>query len=265
MHRLLKNKYKLLLGFLIFFAGIDIANNNGQFRLLFSKNFNVTQISNQTKANDLSLASKHFAKAVNSVERYNAVSAQDISLELDVWFDRDLNDFKVTHNIEDWQGTLLSGFMDTIFLKKNSSNKHVFYFDLKNLDTSNAPYCLKVIDSLRAKYDLNKKIIVESTNATALSLFYDYNYFTVYYTPFLNPYKASLREQNLYLATVKKAIEVNKICGISGYYFQIPLLQQAFKDVAFFQWQGYKPYSLVSRLYRQKVLNDNTITGVMYE
>jgi hypothetical protein len=251
-----------LLALLLFLLGLDVFLHKGQTRVLIGKKFNTTPYSNLNKQ-PLLIAEKVFVKAVNTVERFKNVALNASSVEIDMWYDSSTDKLKICHHLAQYSGLNADVFIPLICANSKVKNSLVIYCDIKNLDSTCNKNVLHILNDLRAKNNLQNKMIVECGNPAALDIFFDAGFFTVFYTPVSNPFSNTVSKTNTYLQKVKYAVVNHKICGLSGYYFQIPALQQAFPSMPVFQWQEFYKYSLVGQLYKKKILSDSLIFGAI--
>jgi hypothetical protein len=258
-----KNKYKLLLGLALLLLFIDVVVHKGQARVLLGKQFTPTLFVNTTPALPINIAQKEFVKGVNNIERFNNFAKNAKSIEVDFWFDSATSTLKVCHDLAKWRGEEAVGFIAAVMQATNHKNELVIYCDIKNLDTTCHLKVLQILNNLRATHQLSNRLIVESRLPAALDVFYEAKYYTVYYTPSFNPYTNNTAATEKYLNAIKNNLVQHKICALSGYYFQAPILQQAFSNIDIFQWQAFSKYSLVGQLYKRSVYKNSNILGLI--
>ncbi len=133
----------------------------------------------------LIISSKTWRKAIDSAEAMNKLPAGIAGFEVDVYFDSTIHSFYVYHDSSGISTIQIEDLLDIYKERKLSAS---IWFDFKNLNETNHEKALSALINIRAKYNLQNKMLIESTNIRYLSSFCDKGFFTSYYTHFFNPY-----------------------------------------------------------------------------
>ena len=258
-----KNKYKLMAFIIGLYIIADVVKHKGQTRVLFAKNFPVYKVDeNVPKAkNNLINTDKEWKKAVNTIDKLNALSEQQGGIECDVYFNREKNSFEVHHDWDKSTGLSLEELFNQ-YKKRNLSAS--IWLDFKNLNDSNAKQALTYLIQLKIKFDLQNKLLIESNRTDLLNNFADSGFFTSYYTPMFNPYKLNDEEMKFWVDSLTFVIKNSKVNALSGYYFQYPFLHHYFPQYPILIWSANDRFSLINWLYKRKIIRDTTVFIALY-
>ena len=236
---------------------VDGVLHKGIVRVMLPKKFNQQlHLLESTNKQYLKTPNKFWAKAVNTPQALAQVDINTAGCEIDVYFDTTYKTFFLHHNQNNSTGFTIDSFL---VIYKNQRRPHCIWLDFKNLSETNTEASLKKLVSLRLRYNLGNKIIVESRFANLLNPFADSNFFTVYYTPYSLVYKNSNQQNKQYIDSVASQLKNNKISALSGYYFQTPILQKCFPNYPILQWQVNDKYSVINWLYNRKVKHNRNV------
>ncbi len=199
---------------------------------------------------------KLIPKAINSSASLSAVNSKETCIELDVYIDTVKKDFGLYHHVEMNKGFLLSQFFAQY---KRENRQHALWLDVKNLDSSNVNFAIAFLTFWRDSLGMQNKLIVESSYPALLQQFTASHFFTCFYTPYFNPFLEGELATQAYVRSIAVEIRKYKVCALSGYYFQTPLLQHSFPNYPLLQWQPNSSFSLVNYLYNTRVANNSHI------
>ncbi len=257
-----KNKYKLMAFIIGLYLLVDVMQHKGQARVLFPKEFpgSQYQIIPYRSMSDLTRKGKNWSKGVNTKEQLNRLGQDIAGFECDVYFDTVSKSFNVHHDADKNIGYGLKELFQT-YQQRNL--QACIWLDIKNLDQSNDTQALKNLLSLRDKYKLQNKILVESGHAEVLTSFCDSGFFTSYYVPFFNPYKMSNDKVKIWADSIASVISKTKVDALSGYYFQSSFLSHYFPKYSVLTWVDNSSFSLVNFLFQRKINSDRSIFIVL--
>ncbi len=258
-----KNKYKLLLLVIVMLVFVDLVLHKGLVRFLIPKTFINYPIENidPINRNGFLNTNKNWVKAVNTPERMESITSENAGIELDIYYDTLKNIFDVHH---DPDKSLEQNFEDLLIIYKRKNLQASIWMDFKNADEANVTRALETLKQLREKYNLQNKILVESSYPNLLKLFSDNLFYTSYYTPYFNPYLATEKENKIYLDTITALLKKYPVHALSGYYFQMPFLHQQFPDFPILIWSPNDKWSVVNRLYKTRINRDSNVFISLY-
>src|SRR4051812_30543764 len=178
-----QNKYKVMAFIIGLYLVVDVQQHKGQARVLFPKQFPGIQYQLHPfqSMSDLSRQDKNWIKGVNSKEQLKRLDRDVAGFECDVYFDTTSKSFHVHHDPDKNIGYNLNELFQ-IYQQRNLYAG--IWLDIKNLEQSNKTQALQNLISLRDKYKLQNKILVESGHAEVLTSFCDSGFLTSYYVPF---------------------------------------------------------------------------------
>lgn len=145
----------------------------------------------------------------NSLEKLHEKEADFTNFEVDLVF-RD-SVFDVTHDADTTFHLSLESYMPHI------RRYHCrVWLDIKNLNPQNADCALFCLDSLVAKYRVDKsQFIVETRNISALSRFTDDGFYTSYYVDFPKPSALDEAAVDTCIAHLRRVADSGKVCALS--------------------------------------------------
>ena len=257
-----QNKYKLMAFIIGLYLVVDVLQHKGQARVLFPKEFpgSQYQVLPFQSMSDLTSGGKNWIKGVNTKEQLNRLDRDVAGFECDVYFDTISKSFNVHHDTDKNTGYSLNELFQ-IYQQRNLQAG--IWLDIKNLDQSNDIKALQNLLSLRDKYKLQNKILVESSHAEVLTAFCDSGFFTSYYVPFFNPYKISNDKLKVLADSIASVISKAKVDALSGYYFQCSFLNHYFPKYPVLTWIDNTPFSLVNRIFQNKIAANKSIFIVL--
>ena len=240
------NKYTLSLLILLLCLGTDILLHKGVSRVIIPRSFTSKRIpQNFSRCERLLINSgKKWIKAINTVERITQLPTDEAGFEMDVYFDTAKNYLLVYHDSSENNRPKIEDILKVYKDRKLSSS---IWLDFKNLSGINEKQSLAYILSLRRKYDLQNKLIVESSFPQFLQSFCDSGFFTSYYAPFFNPYLQTESEIIQTIDTISFNLKNYPTSALSGYYFQYPLLKKFFPNYPLLTWADNSGVSLVTQ------------------
>lgn len=236
---------------------LDVLQHKGQTRVLFPLHFPAYNVNAGAPGNNTLInTDKNWKKAVNTFDRLNMINNASSGFECDVYFNLQKNNFEVHHDPDKSTGTGLEELL-TRYQQQNLTAS--IWFDFKNLADSNAAPALNKLIHLRSIFNLQNKLLVESSRADLLAAYADSGFFTSYYAPMFNPYKINDEEKKQWVDSIASAIKNSKVNALSGYYFQYPFLQHYFPDYKILTWSVTDNFSLVNWFFKRKIAADKAI------
>lgn len=256
-------KYTGLLIIILLLAAMDVLLHKGITRVLLPASFTDQRRPVHLSVCEQPLLSngKEWVKAVNTIAAIEKLPGQTAGIEMDVYFDTLKNQLLVYHDSAHYATTGI----EKLLLKYNERKlSAAVWLDFKNLSPQNQGASFRYVSFLRWQYQLNKKIIVESSRADLLPLFCRAGFFTSYYVPFCNPYQLPEKEIASYIDSVAANLRQYAPSAVSGYYFQYPLLRKFFPTVPVLLWTDKPGISIVANLLNQKMLADTAVKAVLH-
>ena len=260
----LTNKYTLSVFILLAILATDILLHKGMSRVILPENFTDKRSPQEAvKRCDqlLEIKGKRWMKAVNTPARARALDSSINGIEMDVYFDTAANTFFVYHDSTGISTTTT----EDIFLILQESNIHFsVWLDFKNLNKKNQQASLEYLSSLKNRFRLDKKLLVESSDPSLLQLFCDSGYYTSYYVPFFNPYRENEEELIQHIDTLTALLDKYPVSALSGYYFQTPFLKKFFPAFPILTWTDDSRISVVSRVFNRRLEKDPQVQIVLH-
>ncbi len=258
-----KNKFFLVALVIILILGTDILLHKGMVRILIPDSF----IKNRAAADfphcdqQLVNKSKIWRKAIDSADAMNKLPAGIAGFEVDVYFDSSINSFYVYHDSSEISTIRIEELLD---IYKNRNLSASIWFDFKNLNSANHEKALNACVTIRKKYNLQNKMLIESTNIQYLPAFCDKGFYTSYYTPFFNPYLLKEDELNRIADSISNNLNRYPVSALSGYYFQYPFLKKYFPNYPILTWADKSSLSLVSFIFNRSLQKDEHLKIILY-
>lgn len=262
--KLQKNKYKLLLLVIVMLVFVDMFLHKGLVRFLIPKTFSNYTVENikPINRNGFLNRNKNWVKAVNTAERMLSITNENAGIELDIYYDTLKNIFDVHHDPDKSIG---QNFEDLLIIYKRKNLQASIWIDFKNANEKNNVKALETLKQLRDKYDLQDKILVESSYPNLLKPFSDNQFYTSYYTPYFNPYLSTEKENEQTLDSITSLLKKYPVHALSGYYFQMPFLHKYFPDFPLLIWSPNDKWSFVNWVYKKKIERENEIFISLYQ
>lgn len=253
-----QNKYKLMLCIIGLYLCADVWLHKGQARVLFPGNF-TGEIHAALEPQSKSLLlnqDKHWKKGINTLKQISELDSTIAGFECDVYFDSVTHAFHVHHDADKNTGFGLDHLLEIYLQRKLRAS---IWLDVKNLDDLNAEQVLKTLVTIRTKYQLQNKLLVESGRASLLSNFSDSGFFTAYYVPFFNPYQINEEVMKQQVDSIASVISKSKINALSGYYFQCSFLNHYFPKYPVLTWLEHAPLSIVNYVFSRKMAANTAV------
>ncbi|MEP7163814.1 MAG: hypothetical protein ABI741_03920, partial [Ferruginibacter sp.] len=257
------NKYTVSVLILLCLLLADIILHKGMSRVIIPSSF-----SEKIKPVNLPLCNqpllqkdKHWVKAVDNIVLMQKLPANTAGIECDVYFDMLKDHFEVYHDSSAPAVLNLDSLLAVYSVKKLNAN---VWLDFKNLTAENSIRSLIEITRLKNKYKLFNQLIVESHNPQYLKAFCDSGYFTSYYVPSFNPYKATEIEVVQFTDSIRHNLTRYPTSALSGYYFQYPVLKRFFPNYPILTWADNASISVVSYLFKRQLENEESIKVILY-
>ena len=258
------NKYTLSVFILLAILATDILLHKGMSRVILPEKFTNKRL----PQNDLSrcvqpldIKGKYWIKAVNTPALATAVDSNANGIEMDVYFDTAKNCFFVYHD----SAVISRVNAEEIFSVLQQRKLDIpVWLDFKNLFGYNGQQALAHLSFLRNKYNLHKKLLVESPNAPLLQAFCDSGFYTSFYTPFFNPYKEEEALLVKRIDSISTLLKKYPVSAISGYYFQTPFLKKFFPAFPILTWTDDSKVSIVNNVFNRQLEKDDHIQIILH-
>ncbi len=209
----------------------------------------------------LTINSKAWAKAIDSVIAIKNMDTKTGGFEVDVYFDNTINSFYVYHDSAGMSTIKIEEILD-VYKTRNLSAS--IWFDFKNLNSANYDKALHAFVAIRGKYNLENKMIIESTNIKYLPVFCENGFYTSYYTPYFNPYLLKENDLNKIIDSISNNLKIYPVSALSGYYFQYPFLKKYFPNYPVLTWAAKSNFSIVSYIFNQSLQKDRHLKIILY-
>lgn len=260
----LTNKYTLSVFILLAILATDILLHKGMSRVILPEKFTNKRLPQKDLSRcdqPLEIKGKYWIKAVNTPALALAIDSNANGIEMDVYFDTATNSFFVYHD----SSVISQVNAEEIFsiLQKRKLNVSV-WLDFKNLFAHNGKQSLAQLSLLRNKYNLHKKMLVESPNAPALQAFCDSGFYTSFYSPFFNPYKEEEALLVKRIDSISALLKKYPVSAISGYYFQTPFLKKFFPAFPILTWTDDSKVSIVNNVFNRQLEKDEHVQIILH-
>ena len=251
-------KYKLLALLIVLLILTDAVLHKGMVRVMKPKTFLNTPPSPRKVSPQITLLNqnKDWIKAVNTPEKLDRVGTGASGIEMDIYFDSTTKVFSVHHYLNAHFRYPLEELLN-IYHKKDLTAS--IWLDFKNLSPQNQQDALKMLITLRDKYQLKNKILVESAFPELLNAFVDQHFYTSYYTPYFNPYSLEKDSLKKIAQEIEDHLAKSKVQALSGYYFQLPFLHERFPNYPILIWGGKEKFSMVNLIYSNFIKNKKEV------
>jgi len=258
------NKYIIGILLVLIIISVDILLHPGMSRVMLPKTFTSDLPAQFPTFCDqpLKISGKRWVKAVNHIEKLNALDSSTSGFEMDIYFDEDLQKFFVYHDSSELSQITLQDILNAYQKKELKAS---VWLDFKNLSHNNQHSALTLLEKFRDKYHLQHKMIIESSQIKCLNIFCEAGFFTSYYISFFNPYQMDEAEIRKTMLEVSGLLKQNPVSAISGYYFQIPLLSYYFPQAQLLTWAEADWFSLISPVFNSGLLAQEQVKIVLYD
>lgn len=169
---------------------------------------------------------------VNSIEKLNAVKNNFNGVELDLMYDKKENLFDINHPPAKSINLNLSDYL----AHSKSLKNLIYWFDFKNIDSSNTNKSLYELNRITAKLNIPRNhIIIESSFPELITNFKKAGYNTSYYLPpFL--YSKSKDSLNYYINQIELKTKNYPTDYISFDYLNFPIISNRFPHIKKISW-----------------------------
>ncbi|MEP7253396.1 MAG: hypothetical protein ABI683_13475 [Ginsengibacter sp.] len=258
-------KNRIFLGALIIIIllAVDIGMHKGMVRVLIPSSFIKSRptVDFPHCGQLLLIHSKAWRKAIDSAEAMNKLPVDIAGFEVDVYFDSTINSFYVYHDSSGISTIKIAELLD-IYEERNLSAS--IWFDFKNLNYVNHEKALNALINIRSRYNLQNKMLIESTNIQYLPAFCDKGFYTSYYTPFFNPYLLKENELEKIADSISNNLKLYPVSALSGYYFQYTFLKKYFPKYPILTWADKNNFSIVSYVFNNSLQKDQHLEIILY-
>ena len=258
-----RNKYFIGLAVILILLCVDIFFHKGMTRVLIPDSFvkNIAPADFPHCNSNLVVPSKNWVKAVDNEAVMNKLAPNTGGFEIDVYFDTTIHSFYVYHDSTGISSLTIDHLLD-IYKSRNLTAS--IWFDFKNLNYFNQVASVNACLALRKKYDLENKLIIESSQIAYLPLFCENGFFTSYYTPYFNPYQLKEGDLKKIIDTISYNLKLYPVCALSGYYFQYPFLKKYYPHYPILTWAVKNNFSLVSVIFNRHLDNESHLKIILY-
>ena len=136
------------------------------------------------------LNDKLWAHRVLNLSEINKLSKQFPGFELDVFYNKKLNQFDVKHH-----GNYSELSLDEYFSNCQEFNLK-YWIDFKNLNKNNVTDAVSLLDTLTSKYSIKADVIIESKKIELLSIFKNHGFSISYWLPDFHLIKSIFQIKN---------------------------------------------------------------------
>ncbi len=195
--------------------GYDVANSwFRQTQLAFrvgSRMYpSMSGIASGTTENGINFADRVWVHRVNDTQRLAAAHENRLSIEVDLVFDRTTNKLLVKHpGIAGPENLQFSDFLSTI----DEPKRQRLWLDIKNLNDQTKNQIMDEIKRVNAQLNLKSNMIIESSNASALTEFKEQGFLTSFYIPYFDESKPEVLERAV--ANTRRHLSVGRVDAIS--------------------------------------------------
>ena len=137
------------------------------------------------------LNDKLWAHRVLNLSEINKLSKQFPGFELDVFYNKKLNQFDVKHH-----GNYSELSLDEYFSNCQEFNLK-YWIDFKNLNKNNVTDAVSLLDTLTSKYSIKADVIIESKKIELLSIFKNHGFSISYWLPDFHVIKSIFQINNI--------------------------------------------------------------------
>src|SRR6218665_250833 len=261
---LIVNKYTISLLILLTILGVDILLHKGMSRTILPASF-TTKRSPQTGLShcnsSLLIHNKKWLKAINNTALAASIDSPVSGIEMDLYFDTAKNVFFVYHDTLVISNTTIEEILAVLSHKKLHPS---LWLDVKNLSEANEKYALQALLNIKNKFELNKRVLVESPQIARLRSFCDSGFYTSFYTPFFNPYNEPEETLVAKIDSITALLKKYPVSALSGYYFQAPFLMKFFPEFPILTWAANDKMSFVSTVFHYRLQHEKQIAIVLY-
>lgn len=260
---LLTNKYTLSALILLAIVVGDVIIHRGISRVMLPASFTSQRhpVTDYLRCRQTVEYGTHWAKAINNLAIADHLDSSINGIEMDVYFDARQKIFFAYHDSVHLSNIRVEDILTRLQHKDKS---FTYWFDFKNLDSLNEAMALQALLSIKNKYQLEHKVIIESAQIHCLQSFCDAGFFTSYYVPFFNPYTEDEPAIIQYIDSIAHQIKKYKVSALSGYYFQMPLFEKFFPGMPLLTWADNSNYSIIGLAFKHQLQKDAEIKIVLY-
>jgi hypothetical protein len=180
----------------------------------------------------LVFSEKVWAHHLNTIEKAVWVAEKYTGIEMDIVFNSLGKTFEVRHPPNEVSGPGLEQMLATI----PDVSEHYFWLDFKNLEEGNKREALLALKTLLARYQLLNRVIVESPEPEALSLFTQEGFYTSYYLPTFDIATAGPGELQAYYNEVREHLSRSRVSALSAPAESFVFMEKYFPDRDYLVW-----------------------------
>ena len=257
------NKYFIGIVLILILLCVDILFHKGMTRVLIPDSFveDIAPADFPHCNNALIVPSKNWVKAVDNEPAMKKLAVNTGGFEVDVYFDTKIHSFYVYHDSAGMSSLTIDHLLD---IYKNRNLTSSIWFDFKNLNNYNQEQSVNACIALRKKYNLQNKMIIESSRIDYLPRFCENGFFTSYYTPYFNPYQMDKNDLIKIIDTISYNLKLYPVSALSGYYFQYPFLKKFYPNYPILTWSMDNNFSLVSAIFNRQLKNEPHLKIILY-
>lgn len=177
-------------------------------------------------------------EALEAIKEYNGI-------EIDVSFIDGLNEFQTGHDYP--SGISLEAYLDSI----PDCSHYYYWIDFKNINSSNVIASVEKMKSIISKYNLQDKLIVESSIPELLAFFKVSEIFTSLWIPDVSANLITSFAENQLYEDLEIILTKYQFNAISSHYNMMPFMQQYLRNYNCHIWTN----GLISEADKQKIIN----------
>ncbi|NVN95358.1 MAG: hypothetical protein HXX18_08770 [Bacteroidetes bacterium] len=182
---------------------------------------------------------------VNTAKEANEALKEYNGIELDVFFVDGASEFQTGHDSP--SGISLESYFDSI----TNCSQYYYWLDFKNLSNYNISSAVGEIKNIINKYNLQKKLIVESDKADLLNSFKLSDIFTSYWIPDVSKNLIDYFAEKELIDELETTLTKYQFNVISAHYNMLPFMEKYLKRYNCHIWTN----GLISEEDKQKILN----------
>jgi len=189
-------------------------------------------------------ADKLWKHRVNTAKEANETLKEFNGIEIDVFFMEALNEFQTGHDAP--SGISLETYFDSI----PNCSQFYYWIDFKNLNTYNTFAAVEKMNAIIDKYNLRKKIIIESDQADFLVFFKLANIFTSYWIPDVSENLIDYFAEKKLIDELENTLSKCQFNAISAHYNMISFMEKYLRKYNCHIWTN----GLVSEKEKQQII-----------
>ncbi|MFZ4400728.1 MAG: hypothetical protein ACOYO1_11890 [Bacteroidales bacterium] len=189
---------------------------------------------------------------VNTAEEAKTAFKEFRGIELDVFFMDGSNEFQTGHDAP--SGISLESYFDSI----PECSQYYYWIDFKNLSMNNVFAAIEKMNKLIDKFNLQKRIIVESDKADVLAFFISDNIFTSYWISDVSENLIDYFAEKNLIDQLESILSRYQFNAVSAHYNMLPFMEKYLKKYNCHIWTN----GLITESDKPKISNFSTKSNV---